>query len=64
MFFRHLIDKQAQQRADGPTNEQSTTHQPSEREQIVFFDRLCLHNKPPDSGERQYKQIKDLESTI
>jgi len=25
------------------------------RDQILFFIRLDLHRKPPDSGERQYK---------
>ena len=28
---------------------------PRPAEQIVFFNLLDLHHKPPDSGERQYK---------
>ena len=27
----------------------------TEREKIVFFDRLVLYHTPPDSGEGQYK---------
>jgi len=30
-------------------------HQPSEKAQIVFFNRFDLYHKLPDSGERQYK---------
>ena len=30
-------------------------YQPSEREQVVLSNRLSLYQKPPDSGERQYK---------
>ena len=30
-------------------------HQPSEWKQVVFFNRVDLYHKSPDSGERQYK---------
>ena len=30
-------------------------HQPSEWDQIVFFNCLDVYHKSPDSGERQYK---------
>ena len=30
-------------------------YQPSEREQIIFFDCLDFYHTAPDSGERQYK---------
>jgi len=30
-------------------------HQPSEGQQVVFFNCLDLRHKPPASGERQYK---------
>jgi len=37
-------------------------HQPSEREQIVFFKCLVLYRNPPDSEERQC--TSDLKKAI
>ena len=38
-------------------DEECCNTQPFERDQTIFFIRLALYHKTPDTGERQYKSM-------